>query len=67
MERNMYGCLPCPACGGRHRYPHKENGHNVIACDDCGRRGEWDGTFNDYGDVNECSHRPSLAERGGGK
>lgn len=47
--RNMYGCLPCPWCGSQYRYPFKENGRNVIACDDCGRRGEWDRTWADDG------------------
>jgi len=48
-ERNMYGCTPCPKCGGVHRYPFTEKGRKVIACDDCGRRGPWDGTWSEDG------------------
>jgi hypothetical protein len=29
---NMYGCLPCPKCGSRYRWPDAEN---VLRCDDC--------------------------------
>jgi hypothetical protein len=47
--RNMYGCLPCPACRGVHRYPVKEDGGNVIACDDCGRHGPWSGEWGEDG------------------
>ncbi len=35
---NMYGCLPCPKCGSRFRWPnHNETrtGLNVV-CDECG-------------------------------
>jgi hypothetical protein len=48
-ERNMYGCLPCPKCGSVYRYPFNENGKNAIVCDDCGRRGPWDGEYSDNG------------------
>jgi hypothetical protein len=58
--RNMYGCLPCPACGSVYRAPFREKGGPVIACDECGRRGAWDGTWSDDGyEVNECAPPPS--------
>lgn len=34
-EANIYGCLPCPRCGGAHRYAVRaEEGHEVL-CADC--------------------------------
>lgn len=30
---NMYGCLPCPKCGGEYRWPDQKG---TIWCDDCG-------------------------------
>jgi hypothetical protein len=32
-ERNMYGCLPCPKCGSKFRWPTQDR---TIQCDDCG-------------------------------
>lgn len=36
---NMYGCLPCPRCGSRYRWPtvasHAEHPSSIV-CDDCG-------------------------------
>lgn len=38
--RNMFGLLPCPGCGGEHRYPtqpvHPTHPRCVL-CDQCGR------------------------------
>ncbi len=34
LQRNMYGCLPCPKCGSVYRYPTIVP--PVIQCDDCG-------------------------------
>ncbi len=37
-KANMYGCLPCPNCGSRFRFPYhsgKPGDTNVIRCDDC--------------------------------
>jgi hypothetical protein len=63
-ERNMYGCVPCPQCGSAHRYPFYEKGCPVIACDDCGRRGPWDGTWaDDEYSVNEIAPAPSAEPR----
>jgi len=58
MDRNMYTCLPCPACGSPYRAPFGEKGRSgkkygvstTIDCDDCGyvtegvenEDGEWD-------------------------
>jgi hypothetical protein len=28
---NIYGCVPCPHCGSRYRWPTKD----TIVCDDC--------------------------------
>ena len=30
---NMYGCQPCPHCGGEYRVPYQDG---RIECDDCG-------------------------------
>lgn len=58
VERNMYTCTPCPACGSRYRCAFGSKGTNgkkynvetTIDCDDCGyvtegvesEDGEWD-------------------------
>jgi hypothetical protein len=36
--RNLYGCLPCPSCGGVHRAPYVKEitGKHTVECDDCG-------------------------------
>jgi ribosomal protein L37AE/L43A len=33
MKPNMFGCLPCPKCGSKFRWPTQSG---VIVCDDCG-------------------------------
>jgi hypothetical protein len=36
---NMFGLLPCPKCGGKHRWPTRPDhpkSPNRIVCDDCG-------------------------------
>jgi hypothetical protein len=39
-SRNMFGLLPCPACGSRFRWPtqatHPQH-PSAVLCDDCGR------------------------------
>ena len=38
-NRNMFGLLPCPKCGDRHRWPTRPDNPkhpNVILCDACG-------------------------------
>lgn len=35
---NMYGCLPCPKCGSRYRWPDQQN---VLRCDDCKYLCKW--------------------------
>jgi len=32
---NMYGCEPCPKCGGRYRASYNRGGKTFIDCDDC--------------------------------
>lgn len=36
---NMFGLLPCPKCGAKHRWPtqaiHKTHPSSIV-CDDCG-------------------------------
>jgi hypothetical protein len=64
--RNVYGCTPCPKCGGRYRYPLKEDGSfPVIACDDCGRRGAWSGEWGEDGysadEAGIVIHQPTTA------
>lgn len=43
--RNIYGCLPCPDCESRYRWPtrdvHPEQ-PSMIVCDDCGRAVEYE-------------------------
>lgn len=34
--RNMYGCLPCPSCGGKHRASYVRVEKRTVECDDCG-------------------------------
>ena len=58
-ERNMYTCLPCPACGSRFRCAFGGEARNgkkygvatTIDCDDCGHVTEGvengDGEWND--------------------
>jgi hypothetical protein len=31
---NMYGCLPCPWCGDKYRYPCNKG--SMVQCDECG-------------------------------
>jgi hypothetical protein len=66
--RNMYGCTPCPKCRSVYRYPFTLRGPglvHVIACDECGRRGPWDGQFGDDGySVDERS--PAIVREGKG-
>ncbi len=45
---NMYGCMPCPKCGGEYRVPYGKNPKRPddpfagkIVCDDCGYRVEY--------------------------
>lgn len=36
---NMYGCLPCPKCGSKKRWPTRPDAPknpNSVVCDDCG-------------------------------
>lgn len=36
---NMYGCLPCPQCASKYRWPTQSvhpTKPNMILCDDCG-------------------------------
>ncbi len=36
---NMYGCLPCPKCGSKFRWPSQDvhpQHPSAIICDDCG-------------------------------
>lgn len=33
LRANMYGCLPCPKCGGEFRVPYDKG---TIECGDCG-------------------------------
>lgn len=37
--RNMYGCAPCPRCGGGYRWPGQDG---VQYCDDCQFRESYD-------------------------
>ncbi len=37
-KTNMYGCLPCPKCKDRFRWPDNEN---IIRCDACGYLAKW--------------------------
>jgi hypothetical protein len=32
---NMYGCEPCPKCGGKFRAPYKRGDDLSVECDDC--------------------------------
>ena len=36
---NMYGCLPCPKCGSKYRWPTQEL---IIECDECGFTEEYE-------------------------
>lgn len=35
-DTNMYGCLPCPTCNGKHRASYRRETGLIIECDDCG-------------------------------
>ena len=38
-DRNMYGCAPCPKCGGKYRAPYRKlesPTHIRVECDGCG-------------------------------
>jgi hypothetical protein len=64
-DRNMYGCLPCPACGSVYRYPFREGGTGVVCCDACGRRGPWDGGYRGpHDEVDELESSCSCDQRG---
>jgi hypothetical protein len=38
-QANMYGCLPCPRCGSRFRWPDQ---NHILQCDDCGYQTRWE-------------------------
>ena len=44
-ERNTYGCLPCPRCGSKYRYPRVIGSQD---CDECGHTEPQDDALRAY-------------------